>query len=106
MPLGSKDTPKQPTESKAPDASASTDAPAESPASASPTNPHQTLDPTLAETDPYADLDPTKVVGTYAMQPDPNDDRPAPLPNLHPGMKEAPADDEPGTPAIGDGSMS
>lgn len=47
------------------------------------------------------DLDPTKVVGKYAMQPDPNDDVPGPPPpNIPAGVKEAPADDVPGTPAV------
>jgi hypothetical protein len=64
-------------------------------------NPHATEDDLLAPTDPYADLDPTKVVGTYAMQPDPNDERPAPQPVVPPGVKLAPEDDEPGAPAIG-----
>jgi hypothetical protein len=71
--------------------------PQESPA---PTNPHESQDPALPD---GPDLDPTKVVGTYAMQPDPNADKPAPQPNVPPGAKKAPADDKPGTPAIGDG---
>ena len=59
-------------------------------------NPHISGDPNIDD-DNYADLDPTKVVGTYAMQPDPNKDRPAPLPNIPKGVNQAPADDEPGT---------
>lgn len=65
-------------------------------------NPHASADPNIPD-GPEAELDPTKVVGTYAMQPDPNADRPAPLPNVPPGAQKAPADDKPGTPAIGDG---
>lgn len=68
------------------------------------TNPSASQDPNIPD-GPEADLDPTKVVGTYAMQPDPNADRPAPLPNVPPGAKKAPADDKPGTPAIGDGKQ-
>jgi hypothetical protein len=74
---------------------------AESPA---PTNPHASQDPNIPD-GPEADLDPTKVVGTYAMQPDPNDDRPAPQPNIPKGVREAPADDEPGAGAIGEGKQ-
>lgn len=69
------------------------------------TNPSASQDPNITDRPEILDLDPTKVVGTYAMQPDPNDDRPAPLPNVPAGAKEAPAADEPGTPAIGDGSQ-
>lgn len=63
-------------------------------------NPHASQDPNIPD-GPEADLDPAKVVGTYAMQPDPNADRPAPTPVVPPGVNEAPADDEPGAPAIG-----
>lgn len=66
-------------------------------------NPHTSEDPAIAD-DAYAKLDPTKVVGTYAEQPDPNADRPAPQPNVPPGVKKAPADDEQGAPAIGEGA--
>jgi hypothetical protein len=48
----------------------------------------------------YKDLDPTKVVGRYAEQPDPNDDIGPPLPNIHEGVNEAPADDDEDTPAV------
>lgn len=98
MPLGSKDNPKEPAKpaDKDPEQQAQ-DAGAEAAQSAA--NPFASQDPNIPD-DKYAELDPTKVVGTYAMQPDPNDDRPAPLPNIHPGVNEAPADDEPGTPAI------
>jgi hypothetical protein len=93
MPLGSKDNPKDTSSSK------SSDAPTADEAAALAANPHASQDPNIPD-GPEAELDPTKVVGTYAMQPDPNDERPAPLPNIHPGVHEAPADDEPGTPAI------
>lgn len=83
-----KDQPKSPDEPKKSDAPKFPDSPAAS------------QDPNLPD---QPDLDPTKVVGKYAMQPDPNDDRPAPQPNVPEGAKEAPADDEPGTPAIGPG---
>lgn len=66
-------------------------------------NPHASDDPAIAD-DPYANLDPTKVIGTYAEQPDPNADRPAPLPNIPAGVKKAPADDAPGAGAIGEGA--
>lgn len=92
MPMGSKDNPKEPT---AADKAAST--PDESGA---PLSPHASQDPNIPD-DEYAELDPTKVVGTYAMQPDPNDERPAPQPVVPPGVNKAPADDEPGAPAIG-----
>lgn len=62
-------------------------------------SPYGSADPAFAEEN--ADLDPTQVVGRYAMQPDPNDDRPAPQPVVVEGMKEAPADDDEGTPAPG-----
>jgi hypothetical protein len=48
-------------------------------------------------------LDPTKVVGDYAEQPDPNSDKPAPLPNIPEGVNKAPKDDKPDAGAIGDG---
>lgn len=67
------------------------------------TNPHASQDPNIPD-GPEAELDPTKVVGTYAMQPDPNADKPAPLPNVPPGVNKAPKDDEAGAPAIGDGN--
>jgi hypothetical protein len=63
------------------------------------TGPAQSQDPALPDT--YGDLDPTKVVGTYAEQPDPNDERPAPLPNVPEGVKEAPADDADDAKAVG-----
>lgn len=66
-------------------------------------NPHASQDPAID--DGNENIDPTKVVGTYAMQPDPNDERPAPLPNVPEGVHKAPKDDEPGAPAIGDGSQ-
>lgn len=97
MPLGSKDNPKEPASSDpVPSKTGETTADP----NAEVMNPHATEDALLADTDPYADLDPTKVVGTYAEQPDPNDERPAPQPNIHPGVNKAPAADEPGTPAI------
>jgi hypothetical protein len=68
--------------------------------SPAPVNPSASQDPNLPD---GPDLDPTKVVGTYAEQPDPNADRPAPGPNVPPGVNKAPKDDEPGAPAIGDG---
>ena len=97
MPLGSKDNPKDTSTTK----TESTDAPPVEEAAAAAANPHASQDPAID--DKYDELDPTKVVGTYAMQPDPNDERPAPLPNIPPGTKEAPADDEPGTPAVNKG---
>jgi hypothetical protein len=48
-------------------------------------------------------LDPTKVVGDYAEQPDPNSDRPAPLPNVPEGVNKAPKADDEGAGAIGKG---
>lgn len=86
MPLGSKDSPKNP-----PDADE---------AAKAAQNPHASQDPAIPD-GPEAELDPTKVVGTHAMQPDPNADRPAPQPVVPPGVHKAPADDEPGAPAIG-----
>jgi hypothetical protein len=65
-----------------------------------PTGPSQSQDPNLPD---GPDLDPTKVVGRYAMQPDPNDEKGAPQPNVPPGAQKAPKDDKPGTPAVGDG---
>jgi hypothetical protein len=65
-------------------------------------NPHVSADPSIDD-EKYADLDPTKVVGRYAMQPDPNDDRPAPRPNVPEGVNEAPKDDDPDAGGIGDG---
>jgi hypothetical protein len=65
-------------------------------------NPYKSEDPNVPD-GPEAELDPTKVVGDYAMQPDPNTERPAPLPNVPKGVKPAPADDEPDAGAIGDG---
>jgi len=50
------------------------------------------------------EIDPTKVVGTYAEQPDPNAKRPAPQPNIPEGVHKAPKDDEPGAGAIGTGA--
>jgi hypothetical protein len=85
MPLSSKDSPKTPDPDEA---------------AAKAANPHASQDPNIPD-GPEADLDPAKVVGTYAMQPDPNADRPAPTPVVPPGVKKAPADDEPGAPAIG-----
>lgn len=110
MPLSSKDQPKgTPMAEKSTEKPTAADRTADSPSADAPSgaeqgimNPHQTTDPN--HPDLYGDLDPTKVVGTYAMQPDPNDERPAPLPNVPPGVNVAPADDEPGAPAIGDGS--
>lgn len=67
-------------------------------------SPGASSDPAFKD-DPAQGLDPTKVVGTFAEQPDPNDERGAPLPNVPEGVKEAPADDEPNAPAIGDGSQ-
>jgi hypothetical protein len=61
--------------------------------SPAPVNPSASQDPNLPD---GPDLDPTKVVGTYAEQPDPNADKPAPLPNVPPGVNKAPKDDEPG----------
>lgn len=69
-----------------------------------PLNPHVSQDPNLP--DEYQELDPEKVVGTYAMQPDPNDERPAPQPNVPEGVNKAPADDEPDAKAIGSGEES
>lgn len=85
------------TPSKATAADKSASAPDESGA---PLSPHASQDPNIPD-GPEAELDPTKVVGTYAMQPDPNDERPAPQPVVPPGVKLAPEDDEPGAPAIG-----
>ena len=67
-------------------------------------NPHVSGDPQIDD-DKYADLDPTKVVGDYAMQPDPNSDRPAPLPNVPEGVNKAPKDDKPDAGAIGAGDQ-
>jgi hypothetical protein len=67
-------------------------------------NPFVSGDPTIDD-DKYAELDPTKVVGDYAMQPDPNSDRPAPLPNVPEGVNKAPKDDKPGAGAIGAGDQ-
>jgi hypothetical protein len=64
------------------------------------TNPYDSGDPNVP--DEYKDLDPTKVVGTYAEQPDPNDERPAPLPNVPKGVKKAPSDDADDAGAIGE----
>jgi hypothetical protein len=66
-------------------------------------NPWASGDPALDD-DKLKDLDPTKVVGTYAEQPDPNADKPAPLPNIAKGVNKAPKADEPGAKAIGDGT--
>lgn len=98
MPLSSSDKPGAAKAADKPDAKPDEQSPAELAA-----NPHASTDPAFKD-DPGQELDPTKVVGTYAMQPDPNAARPAPTPNVPPGVHEAPADDEPGAPAIGDGS--
>ena len=66
-------------------------------------NPYVSGDPNIDD-DKYKDLDPQKVVGTYAEQPDPNDDVPGPpTPNVPKGVNKAPKDDEPGAGAIGAG---
>lgn len=67
-------------------------------------NPHVSGDANIDD-DKYADLDPTKVVGDYAEQPDPNSDRPAPLPNVPEGVNKAPKDDDPDAGAIGSGKQ-
>ncbi len=66
------------------------------------TNPFASGDPNH-EDEKLEQLDPTKVVGDYAEQPDPNSDRPAPLPNVPEGVNKAPKDDKPDAGAIGDG---
>jgi hypothetical protein len=68
-------------------------------------NPFVSGDPNIDD-DQYKDLDPTKVVGTYAEQPDPNDEKGAPLPNVPKGVKKAPADDDPDAGAIGEGKQN
>jgi hypothetical protein len=65
-------------------------------------NPWASGDPAIDD-DSVTGLDPTKVVGTYAEQPDPNADRPAPLPNVPKGVNKAPKDDAPDAGAIGEG---
>jgi len=65
-------------------------------------NPWTSGDPALDDSK-LEQLDPTKVVGDYAEQPDPNTDKPAPLPNIPEGVNKAPADDAPDAKAIGDG---
>ena len=62
-----------------------------------PNNPHGNNDPNID--DGYENLDPTKVIGTYAEQPDPNADRPAPQPVVPPGVHKAPKADDEGAPA-------
>jgi hypothetical protein len=66
------------------------------------TNPFVSGDPDIDDKK-LQELDPTKVVGDYAEQPDPNSDRPAPLPNVPEGVHKAPKADEPGAGAIGKG---
>lgn len=95
MPLGSKDSPAN----KAPDPPAKSDDTGTGPVEGV-MSPHASSDAAFKD-DPGQDLDPTKVVGTWAEQPDPNADRPAPQPVVPPGVNKAPADDEPGAPAIG-----
>lgn len=66
-------------------------------------NPWVSGDPDIDD-DKVKDLDPTKVVGTYAEQPDPNDDVPGPpAPNVPKGVNKAPKDDDQGAEAIGEG---
>ena len=67
-------------------------------------NPFVSDDPNIDD-DNLKNLDPTKVVGDYAEQPDPNSDKPAPLPNVPEGVHKAPKDDEPGAGAIGAGDQ-
>jgi HK97 family phage major capsid protein len=67
-------------------------------------NPYVSGDPNIDD-EKLKNLDPTKVVGDYAEQPDPNSDKPAPLPNVPEGVNKAPKDDKPGAGAIGDGSQ-
>jgi len=68
-------------------------------------NPHLSEDPNIDD-ERYRHLDPTKVIGTWAEQPDPNADRGAPLPNIPEGVKKAPADDaEPKSDAPGAGHI-
>jgi hypothetical protein len=67
-------------------------------------NPFTSGDPNIDD-GKLAELDPTKVVGDYAEQPDPNSDRPAPLPNVPEGVNKAPKADDKDAGAIGDGSQ-
>jgi hypothetical protein len=67
-------------------------------------NPYVSGDPNIDDEN-LKNLDPAKVVGDYAEQPDPNSDKPAPLPNVPEGVNKAPKDDKPGAGAIGDGSQ-
>jgi hypothetical protein len=68
-------------------------------------NPWASGDP-AHQSDKLDALDPTKVVGTYAEQPDPNDDVPGPPPpNVPKGVNKAPKDDDEGAGAIGEGKV-
>lgn len=67
-------------------------------------NPFTSGDPAIDD-GKLEQLDPTKVVGDYAEQPDPNSDKPAPLPNVPEGVNKAPKADEPGAGAIGKGDQ-
>ncbi len=65
-------------------------------------NPYVSGDPDIDD-DRLKDLDPTKVIGDYAEQPDPNSDRPAPLPNVPKGVNKAPKADDKDAESIGEG---
>lgn len=67
-------------------------------------NPWASGDPDIDD-DSVKNLDPQKVVGKYAMQPDPNEDvKGPPPPNVPEGVNEAPKDDDPDAGAIGPGA--
>jgi hypothetical protein len=65
-------------------------------------NPWASGDPNIDDKN-VEQLDPTKVVGTYAEQPDPNADKPAPQPNVPKGVNKAPKADDADAKAIGEG---